>query len=127
MEKNFCYLRKLSNDKLKKMSMIIYNVTINIDESVHDEWLAWIKDHIPQVLATGKFKDAKLTKVLVEEELGGVTYSVQYRAFSRESLNAYYKEDAERLRNEGLKRFADKMLAFRTELEIIDEYSVNFN
>lgn len=107
--------------------MIIYNVTLNIDESIHDEWLRWIKEHIPQVLATGKFKKAKLTKVLVEEELGGVTYSVQYTAFSRESLDAYYKEDAERLRQEGLKLFADKMLAFRTELEIIDEYSVNFD
>lgn len=107
--------------------MIIYNVTLNIDESIHEEWLSWIKEHIPQVLATGKFKKAKLTKVLVEEELGGVTYSVQYTAFSRESLDAYYKEDAERLRQEGLKYFADKMLAFRTELEIIDEYSVNFD
>lgn len=107
--------------------MIIYNVTLNIDESIHDDWLSWIKEHIPQVLATGKFKKAKLTKVLVEEELGGVTYSVQYTAFSRESLDAYYKEDAERLRQEGLNLFADKMLAFRTELEIIDEYSVNFD
>ena len=107
--------------------MIIYNVTLNIDESIHEEWLSWIKEHIPQVLATGKFKKARLTKVLVEEELGGVTYSVQYTAFSRESLDAYYKEDAERLRQEGLKLFADKMLAFRTELEIIDEYSVNFD
>lgn len=106
--------------------MIIYNVTVNIDESIHDEWLEWIKEHIPQVLATGKFKEAKLSRVLVEEELGGVTYSVQYRAISRETLNAYYKEDAERLRTDGLKRFADKMLAFRTELEIIDEFSVNF-
>ncbi|MEZ4797995.1 MAG: DUF4286 family protein [Flavobacteriaceae bacterium] len=107
--------------------MIIYNVTINIDESIHTEWLSWIKEHIPQVLATGKFTEAKLTKVLVEEELGGVTYSVQYRAKSREALDTYYKEDAERLRSDGLKRFADKMLAFRTELEIVDEYSVSFN
>lgn len=107
--------------------MIIYNVTINIDNSVHKEWLTWIKEHIPQVLATGKFIDAKLTKVLVEEEMGGTTYSVQYKAYSREALDAYYAEDADRLRGDGLKKFADKMLAFRTELEVIDEYSVNFN
>ena len=44
--------------------MIIYNVTVNIDDSIADQWLAWIKEHIPQVLATGKFTDAKLTKVL---------------------------------------------------------------
>lgn len=107
--------------------MIIYNVTVNVDESIHQEWLNWIKVHIPQVLATGKFVDAKLTKVLVEEEMGGVTYSVQYKARSRQALEAYYREDADRLRQDGLKRFADKMLAFRTELEVIDEYSVTFN
>jgi len=107
--------------------MIIYNVTVNVDESIHQEWLNWIKLHIPKVLATGKFIDAKLTKVLIDEEMGGTTYSVQYKAISREALESYYEHDAERLRNEGLKRFADKMLAFRTELEVIDEYSVTFN
>jgi len=106
--------------------MYIYNVTVNIDDSVHDEWLKWIKEHIPQVLATGKFKNAKLTKVLVDEEMGGQTYSIQYRSYSREALDAYYREDADKLKADGLKRFADKMLAFRTELQIIDEYTVNF-
>ena len=106
--------------------MIIYNVTINVDESIHDEWLIWIKEHIPKVLATGKFIEAKLTKILIEEDMGGTTYSVQFRAKSREALDAYYKEDAKKLRTEGLKKFADKMLAFRTELEIIDEYSVTY-
>jgi len=106
--------------------MIIYNVTSNIDESIHDEWLTWIKEHIPQVLATGKFEKATLTKVLVDEEMGGVTYSVQYKAFSRESLNAFYKDHAPAFRSEISKKFGDKMLAFRTELEILDEYSVTF-
>lgn len=106
---------------------IIYNVTSNIDDSIHDEWLLWIKEHIPQVLATGKFIEAKLTRVLVEEEMGGITYSVQYKAKSREALDAYYNNDASRLRQDGVSRFADKSLSFRTELEIIDEYSVTFN
>ncbi|MGB6268057.1 MAG: DUF4286 family protein [Olleya sp.] len=106
--------------------MYIYNVTVNIEDSKHDEWLIWIKDHIPKVLATGKFEKATLTKVLVEEEMGGQTYSIQYKSYSREALDAYYKEDADKLRTEGLKKFADKMLAFRTELQIIDEYNVEF-
>jgi len=106
--------------------MIIYNVTINVEDSIHDEWLAWMKEHIPQVLATGKFIDAKLTKVLVDEQ-EGTTYSVQYKAPSREVLDSYYAENAQALRQDGLQRFADKMLAFRTELEVIDEYSVSFN
>lgn len=107
--------------------MIIYNITANIDQSIHDEWLTWIKEHIPQVLATGKFTEAKLTRVLIEEEMGGTSYSIQFRAKSREHLDAYYSEDADKLRLEGLNKFADKMLTFRTELEIVDEYSVTFN
>ena len=107
--------------------MIIYNITANIDQSIHDEWLTWIKEHIPKVLATGKFIEAKLTRVLVEEELGGTSYSIQFRAKSREALEDYYAKDADKLRQEGIARFADKMLTFRTELEIVDEYSVTFN
>ena len=107
--------------------MIIYNITVNIEESVHDEWLEWMKtEHIPKVLGTGKFEKATFSQVLVEEDMGGKTYSIQYRSYSREALDAYYKEDADKLRQEGLKKFADKMLAFRTELEIVDEYKVNF-
>jgi len=105
--------------------MIIYNVTLNIDKSISKEWLEWIKEHIPQVLATGKFKEAKLTKVLIEDAEAD-TYSVQYRAHSREALDAYYAEHAEALKREGLQRFGDKVLSFRTELEVVDEYTVKF-
>lgn len=102
--------------------MYIYNVTISVDESVHDQWIVWIKNHIPKVLATGRFLSAKLTQVLVEEEMGGVTYSVQYTAKTREDLDDYYKHDANELRSDSIKMFADKMLAFRTELRVINEF-----
>lgn len=107
--------------------MIIYNVTVNVDESIHDSWLDWIKIHIPKVLATGKFKEAKLTKVLVNEDMGGITYSIQYRAISKAALEEYYLNFADSLQKEGLKLFGDKTLSFRTELEVIDEYSVSFS
>jgi len=107
---------------------IIYNVTLNIDPSIHEEWLSWMKsEHIPKVLGTGKFVKATFSEVLVEEDTESKTYSVQYLSPSRESLDAYYRENAQALRSEGLKKFADKMLAFRTELEVIDEFTVNLN
>ena len=105
--------------------MIIYNVTANIEDSIHDEWLLWIQQHIPKVLATGLFKRATFTKVLVEESMGGLTYSIQYLALSKEALESYHKLHAADLQAEGLQKFGDKMLAFRTELEWIDEYTVN--
>jgi len=106
--------------------MIIYNVTQNIDESIHEEWLVWIKEHIPHVLATGKFEKATLTRVLVDEEMGGITYSVQYKSYSRAALDTFYKDHAPDFRAEISNKFGDKLLAFRTELEILDEYSVEF-
>ena len=93
---------------------------MNIDESIHKEWFLWIHKHIQDVLASGFFVSAKLTQVLVEEEMGGVTYSVQYTAKSKDSLARCYKEDAPKLREEA-GRFGDKVLSFRTELEIITE------
>lgn len=103
--------------------MIIYNVTTNIQESVHDQWLNWMQQkHIPEILATGKFSSARIVKVLVEEEMGGITYSTQYTTDSKETLDKYYQEDQARFQQEALQLFADKMLSFRTELEIISEH-----
>jgi hypothetical protein len=103
--------------------MYIYNVTTNIDESIHEQWLSWMqKTHIPQMMATGKFTNAKMCRVLIEEEMGGFTYSVQYATASKENLQKYYAEDAPKLRQESSALFADKLLAFRTELEIVSEY-----
>lgn len=103
--------------------MYIYNVTSNIDKSIHEQWIKWMNDtHIPDMLATGKFTNAKMVKVLVEEEMGGTTYSVQYYTPSKETLQKYYAEDAPRLRQHALSLFADKVISFRTELEIISDY-----
>lgn len=103
--------------------MIYYNVTINIHESVHDQWLDWMQNkHIKDVIATGKFSSARMVKVLVEEEMGGLTYAVQFTTDSKETLQLYYNEDAPRLREESARLFGDKMLAFRTELELVSEH-----
>ena len=81
--------------------MILYNVTINIHESVHDQWMKWMQEkHINDMLATGKFSSARMVKVLIEEEMGGTTYSIQFVTDSKETLQRYYDEDAPKLRAE---------------------------
>jgi phosphoribosylamine-glycine ligase len=85
--------------------------------------MIWMQHkHIPEMIATGKFTSAKMARVLIEEEMGGVTYSVQYTTDSKQTLQQYYQEDATILREEGLKLFGDKMLTFRTELEVVSEH-----
>lgn len=93
--------------------MIYYNVTVNIHESVHDQWMNWMQEkHIQSVLATGKFSSARMVKVLVEEEMGGQTYAIQYTTESKEMLERYYQEDAPRLREEGARLLATKCSLF---------------
>jgi len=108
--------------------MYIYNVTTNIDTSIESEWLKWMKEkHIPEMLATGKFNSAKMSQVMIEEEMGGTTYSVQYITNSIETLEEYYSENAPKLRDESQKLFKDKFVAFRTELKVISEqFSMSF-
>jgi len=102
--------------------MYIYNVTTNIDESIKNEWLKWMKEkHIPNMLATGKFSHAKMSQVMIQEEMGGITYSVQYTTDNIETLQKYYKENASQLRNEALSLFGNKIVSFRTELKVISE------
>lgn len=101
--------------------MIIYNVTINIDYDVHDDWLIWMKEeHIPEVMATGRFIENRMSRVLAEEE-GGVTYAIQYLATDMESYNRYIHEDAPKLQAEHSSRYEDKFVAFRTILEVVHQ------
>lgn len=100
--------------------MYIYNVTINIEEVVHQKWLTWMKkEHIPEMMATGKFTKALMSRVLIQEEMGGITYSVQYHTKDKETLQRYYNEDADDLRKKS-NPFKGKMVAFRTEMKIVN-------
>lgn len=99
--------------------MIIYNVTINIENDVREEWLQWMKaKHIPDVMATGYFLENKICKVLVDEEQG-TTYSIQYTCPSMDDLKEYQAKHAPRLQKEVADKYANKFVAFRTLLEIV--------
>ena len=99
--------------------MIIYNVTVNVENDVREEWLNWMKSiHIPDVMATGYFIENKICKVLVNEEQG-TTYSIQYTSASMKELEEYQRLHAPRLQKEHNEKYASKCVAFRTLLEIV--------
>ena len=99
--------------------MIIYNVTVNIENDVRDEWLQWMKTvHIPDVMKTGYFLENKICKVLVEEEQG-TTYSIQYTCENMQTLPEYQRSHSPRLQKEHADKYANKFVAFRTLLEVV--------
>lgn len=98
--------------------MIIYNVTVNIDAEVHDDWLRWMKEeHIPAVMATGLFLDHRMSRVLADD--GGFTYAIQYGCADLETYERYQREHAARLQAETRRRYEGRFAAFRTLLEVV--------
>ncbi len=101
--------------------MIIYSVTVSVDEDVHEEWVTWMKQiHIPDVMATGFFLENRFAKVLLAKDDGGVSYSVQYLCKNMSDLQKYQGSHAPRLQQEVKSRYEGKFIAFRTVLETID-------
>lgn len=99
--------------------MIIYNVTINIDHDVHDEWLAWMKEeHIPDVMSTGLFTDGRMMRVLADDD-GGRTYAIQYTAADMAHYERYRDGHASRLQAKTQERFGGRFVAFRTLLQVV--------
>ena len=47
--------------------MIIYNVTVSVEESIKADWLNWMKtEHIPEVMACGVFNKAQINRVIAQ-------------------------------------------------------------
>lgn len=100
--------------------MLIYNVTVHVEPSVEQEWLKWMKEeHLPKMIQTGEFSQAKLFKVITDQDQGGVSYATQYYCNSRKQYESYITHHANNLRKDAVERFGNSILAFRTQLEEI--------
>ena len=101
--------------------MIIYNVTVNIEDDVHEDWITWMKTtHIPEVMSTGYFLENKIAKVLsTQEDETGHTYAIQYTCNSMADLEEYQEKHAPKLQEDHTKRYLGKFVAFRTLLEVV--------
>jgi hypothetical protein len=100
--------------------MIVYNVTFQVDPSIEQEWLLWMEQqHIPEMLATQLFQEAKLLRVRTEEGTITGSYAIQYLAESQRHLETYFTKHSAALRAKTHQLFGEKALAFRTQLEVL--------
>ncbi len=104
--------------------MILYNVTVKVEKSVHAEWLEWMREsHIPEVLASGYFTGARLSKLLAQNEDEGMTYSIQYVAENMKSMHMYQVHFAPIVEQKHHERFEGKYVTFRTMMEVIEDFN----
>lgn len=99
--------------------MLLYNVTLILEDSVTEEWLQWMQEiHIPEVMATGMFVSNRLLKV-IDSPNEGVTYCAQYVAENIENYNQYQAVYAPALQEDLNARFKNRFVAYRSLMEFV--------
>lgn len=112
----------MKNETTQK-DVIIYSVTTEVDNSVLKDWLSWVDGHIEHVLETGRFSKAVFSKVNGLENNTSETYTIMFCAHSKESIEAYRKEDAPKLKKGTLERFPKGLTNTRAEYTFIKEFT----
>lgn len=99
--------------------MIIYSITVSVDQAVAPQWFRWMQNvHIPDVMQTGYFKGFDMHQLLdPPPQEGTLTYNIQYTCKSMDAYLAYQASDAPRLQEAHTKAFKDRFVAFRTLLK----------
>ena len=101
--------------------MIIYNVTIKLQHSIHKQWLAWLKEeHIPDIVATGCFTNATILELLEVDTTEGPTYAIQYFAESKALYNLYIEKFAAGTRQKSFDKWGDQFIAFRSVMQVVN-------
>lgn len=101
--------------------MLIYNVTIKVEQSVADAWLQWMFDeHIPDIVRTGCFSGYRVVRLLETDDSEGPTYAFQYNAESKADYNRYVELYAPELRQRSFDKWGDRFIAFRSLMEVVE-------
>ena len=97
--------------------MIIYNVTIKVDNVILEDWLVWIKKHMPEVVATGCFESYTFFELLEPKIDEHRTFVVQYLAKTEADYQRYLDDYSITMREDGIKKFGEQFVAFRSILK----------
>lgn len=97
--------------------MIVYNVTVKVEKSIEEEWLTWIESHAPEVVATGCFESYSFFELLDPKVDEMRTFVIQYFAKTMQDYERYLSDFAPKLKEDGIKKFGEKFVAFRSILE----------
>jgi hypothetical protein len=99
---------------------VIYNVTIKVAEPIATAWLNWLlEEHVPEVVATGCFQDARVVRLLEVDDSEGPTYAIQYIAPDHEHYQRYIDEYAAVMRAKSFEKWGDRFIAFRSVMRVV--------
>ncbi len=98
--------------------MIIYAVELEMEATLREEYLVWLRTHVAEMLTFPGFLGAEiLTRRDPAPAAGRWVVCVHYRLRDRAAWEGYLARDAARMRAAGVARFGDRVRASRQLLE----------
>jgi hypothetical protein len=98
--------------------MIVYEVNLQIDSEVADEYAEWLGSHIEQILEIDGFQKADWFVCDSNDEK--VHWSIRYHLDGRESLENYQKNHAPALIQEGIDKFGQYLNSNRRIMQALN-------
>lgn len=102
------------------MSGVVYEVSVDVDASIRDDYLRWLGPHVAEIVALPGFEGADTFEVVDPADPSLLRVCMRYRLVDAAALEAYLRDHAPRLRADGLARFGDRMRATRRVMRAID-------
>ena len=96
---------------------VVYEVNLAVDAPLVEQYRAWLHEHVAGIRALPGFTGATIWTVAdPPPPPDTVQLCVQYQLRDAAALEDYLRDDAPRLRAEGVARFGDRVRAWRRVL-----------
>ena len=96
---------------------VVYEVTLDIQADIANEFDAWLTEHIKEMLSIAGFQSAQIYTGTDEHNPhtnnATTRRTVSYYLRSQEELESYFHTHAARMRQQGIDKFGDKFIASR--------------
>jgi hypothetical protein len=98
--------------------MLLHNITFNVENNIHDQWLNWMRNNfVPAVMATKLPRKSLIMRLLTEIDNNGMTYSFQFYFEEMEDFMSYEMNFRSKIMNDMHQVFQGKYVMFSTLLE----------
>ena len=93
---------------------VIYSVMVHVNNDIVSEWLSMmLKEHIPEVMATGCFETYEMRREIEPQLEGRTTFEIRYISPSLETYQRYQDHHAPRLQAAHSSRYGGRFVATR--------------
>jgi hypothetical protein len=100
--------------------MLIVNTTYHVSEDCQNDWIFWVKhEYIPEVTKTDMLVNPRFFRLLVEDEPGNVSYTLQFEVENLDTLENWFMRYGSEMQTTMSNRFQEKVMGFTTMMESV--------